>query len=392
MARGIAGHGYEVRVLTAHPHYPEWKLRSGYGQWTRHDSEDGVSITRLRHYIPARPSATRRAISEISFGLRQAFHRWGRPDVIIAVSPALLSTAIARFRAAITHRRVPFIVWVQDLYSLGLSETGQASGLTVRAMLRFEGWVLRHATRVIVIHERFASRVEHDFKIPKERITVVRNWSHVPAPREIDRDTVRHELGWSGHEWIVLHAGNMGVKQGLANVIDAARLAQLDGVPIHFVLLGEGSERMHLENLADGVSTVTFMDPLEADQFSKALQTADVLLVNEKQGVAEMAVPSKLTSYFAAGRPVLAATDPAGITAEEILRARAGIVVPAGNPRSLLEAVLKLTSNPDAAEALGRNGRAFRDSVLTESVAIDAFVELLSDVIDGDDNHPAPRP
>jgi len=180
----------------------------------------------------------------------------------------------------------------------------------------------------------------------------------------------------------------MGVKQGLGNVVEAGRLAQSQGSAVRFVLLGGGSEREHLRALAAELDTVVFLDALPDDQFTAALQAADVLLVNEKAGVAEMAVPSKLTSYFSAGRPVIAATDVSGITAEEIRRAEAGTVVAAGDPQALLDAVLEMAAAPDTVARYGANGRRFRDTVLDEGAAIDAFDTLLSQLIDGDDSLP----
>lgn len=397
MARGMVGRGVETRALTAHPHYPEWKVTPGYGQWTRDESIDGVRVTRLRHYIPTRPSGLRRALSELTFGLRLAGERWGRPAAIIAVSPALISTATALLRSRLTHRRTPFIVWVQDLYSLGLKETGQSSGVMMRLMMAVEGWVLRRASHVVVIHDRFALRVHEDFGVPLANIEVIRNWTHLAPAPAIDREAAREQFGWGPEEKIVLHAGNMGVKQGLDNVVMAGRLSEEDNAGVRFVLLGNGSERSALEQQAAGLRAVTFMDALSDDDFTAALQAADALLVNEKPGVAEMAVPSKLTSYFSAGRPVLAATDASGITAEEVERSGAGVVVPAGDPRALLDAARELTADVAKADALGASGRRFRDSVLTESRAIDAFEALLSRLIDGDeplletDPHPVAR-
>lgn len=381
MARGIAQRGLPVRVLTAHPHYPEWHIRDGYGQWTRREVLDDVDVQRLLHYVPRRPKGALRALSEISFGVRLAFARWGRPDVIIAVSPALLSTAIAFGRSRLTHRRTPFIVWVQDLYSLGLSETGQGGGAVLRAMQVVEGWLLRRATRVVVIHDRFASRVAQDFSVRPEHVAVVRNWTHLPTVPAVDVASARARFGWADDEAIVLHAGNMGVKQGLENVVEAARIAHGRNVPIRFVLLGGGGERERLRRLAGSLPSIQFIDPLDDEAFAQALGAADILLVNEKPGVAEMAMPSKLTSYFATGRPVLAATDPGGITAEEIRIADAGVVVTAGSPVDLLEGALALARDPHHGAQLGANGQRHRRTVLEEGTAIHRFITLIHEVV-----------
>jgi colanic acid biosynthesis glycosyl transferase WcaI len=386
MARGLARRGFITRVLTSHPHYPDWKVQSGYGQWSRNEQIDGVDVTRLKHYVPRRPKSIRRALSEASFGARTASHDWHRPDAIVVVSPALISSLISAVRARLTHRGTPLVVWVQDLYTLGMVETGQAGGVSVRLMSTLEGWLLRSAHRVVVIHNRFAERVAADFGVRRDRIEVVRNWTHLPPASEVDVVAARASLGWSPGEVIVLHAGNMGIKQGLDNVVAAARLAEQRGIPVRFVLLGHGSERDRLAELGQGLSTLQFLSPLNDADFSAALASADSLLVNELPGVSEMAVPSKLTSYFSAGRPVVAATDVSGITAEEVRTADAGVVVPAGDPEALLDAVTTLAADPGRAEHLGKNGRHYRQTVLEEESAINRFTEMLTRLIAPDDS------
>ena len=119
-------------------------------------------------------------------------------------------------------------------------------------MSALEGWLLRTADRVVVIHDRFAARVADDFGVPRDRIEVVRNWTHLPPSPEVDVAATRAALGWAPGEIVVLHAGNMGVKQGLENVVDAARLASERELPVRFVLLGHGSERDRLKGLGEG--------------------------------------------------------------------------------------------------------------------------------------------
>ncbi|WP_294946146.1 glycosyltransferase [uncultured Microbacterium sp.] len=391
LVRGLASRRTNLAVLTAHPHYPDWKITPGYGQWSRSEQIDGVSVSRLRHFVPSQPSPLPRALSEVTFGIRQSFARWGRPASIVALSPALLSSALVRLRSRLTHRSTPFVVWVQDLYGIGISETGQGGGLAARIIRNVEGWLLRSASTVVVIHDRFADRVHDDFGVPRERIAVIRNWTHLPPLPPADVAAVRALHGWSSDEVVVVHTGNMGVKQGLHHVVDAGRLAHERGENVRFVLVGNGSQRDELQQRVDSEPTTTeLLPPLGDRDFTDMLQAADILLVNELPGVAEMAVPSKLTSYFAAGRPVLAATDSTGITAQEVRAASAGLVVAAGDPAALLAGVSSLISDRAHADQMGHNGKRYRETVLDETFAIDRFDSLLADLIAAAaEKHPA---
>jgi colanic acid biosynthesis glycosyl transferase WcaI len=379
LCKGLAARGEVVCVLTTMPHYPEWRIRAGYNGARRHEWLDGVSVTRLRHYVPARPTGVRRLLSEISFGLRAVLSGWGHPDLAVFVSPALFSTAIGMARALLLG--IPTVIWVQDVYSLGMTETRgkTATGRVARAIASIESAVLMKATGVAVIHDRLKPVVER-LGVSSERVEVVRNWTHLRPDAPMPRDEVRSRLSWSDDETVVLHTGAIGRKQDLDTVVSAARIADAKGAKVRFVLMGDGGERSRLEAAARGVHSISFLDPQSDDMFQGALAAADVLLVNEHAGLREMAVPSKLTSYFSSGRPVLAATDVDSVTAGEIEASGGGVRIDAGRPELLVDAALRLGRDTVQANRLGSAGRRYQRSVLAESAAIDRFEAWLKGI------------
>ncbi|PZF13068.1 glycosyltransferase family 4 protein [Curtobacterium sp. MCLR17_034] len=378
LARELAARGWRVRVITSFPHYPQWAFRGGRPRRAEESVEDEVRVVRRRHELPRKPGGVARALSELSFGFASLTAASGRPDVVVLVSPALISSALALVKAKVITRR-PVVVWVQDLYTLGVKELGdKRSHLSGRAIAAVERWVLRSSDRVVVIHERFRDTVMQEFGLQRDAVAVVRNWSHLADVAPLDRHEARVALGWDPEHFVVLHAGNMGLKQGLENVVEAARLASARSSAVRFVLLGDGNQREHLAKLAADVPALSIIGSLPDDQFRQALVAADALLVNEKGGVEGMAVPSKLTSYFSTGLPVIAATDRGSITESELRMAEAGPVVKADDPRALLDAADSLRADPDLAAKMGENGRRFRSTQLDPRVSFDRFAQLLS--------------
>jgi colanic acid biosynthesis glycosyl transferase WcaI len=377
LAAGLRRHGHDVRVITAHPHYPEWRVRDGYGGWRRTETIGGVAVTRLSHYVPRRPSGIRRLLSELSFGARLLVERWGSPDVVLLVSPALFSSAVAGLRLRLLPRRAAHAVWVQDLYSLGVVETGEGGSTVAQVMRAVESSALRRAHGVAVIHDRFRDYVVDELGVQSPRVEVIRNWSHVHPAVAVDRSAVRSRFGW-GDETVVLHAGNIGAKQGLENVVEAARLVDREGTPVRFVLLGDGNQRTAVQGAASGIRSVQFVDPLPDGEFEQMLASADILLVNERPGMAEAAVPSKLTSYFSTGLPVIAATDAGSVTSAEIATSGGGVRVDAGSPRDLVDAVLAMRADPEGRAGYGAAGRRFRETALGADAAIARYASWLT--------------
>lgn len=381
LAAGLSARGHVVTATVGHPHYPEWAIRPGYGEWRRVESVDNVTVRRLRHYVPQPPRGVRRLLSELSFGLRLIAGRFSRDTVVIAVSPALFATALAVLRARLTPGRPGVIVWVQDIYTLGLSETKQGGGLTAAITRVVEKYTFRAADRVVAIHPRFADFITGELGVDPSRVAVVRNWTHLKPYPAMDQSKARTSLGWPTDVVLAVHTGNMGKKQGLENIVEAARLADERQAPIKFMLVGDGSERATLETLARGVDRISFVPPLDDAAYRCALAAADCLIVNELPGVATMSVPSKLTSYFYASRPILAATDANGITAGEINRSSAGVVVPAGDPTALLEMALLLPRDREKAAAYGGAGRRYCTEYLSTESAVSAFEQVIGDVV-----------
>lgn len=377
MAEGLAREGWDVRVITAYPHYPWWRVPDEHRGLPARSTVSGVDVRRVRPYVPRVPSSLRRALFEVSFGARALLCRWDRPEAVVVVSPALLASRLVALRARM--QRIPVVTWVQDIYALGVAEAGGGTG--AGAIGAIEASLLAASDRVVVIHRRFRAALEERLGVTRP-IDVVRNWSHVAEPDGRDVAATRRRMGWRDDDVIVLHTGAIGAKQGLENVVDAAALARSQGSRVRFVLVGDGGRRAALEQ-RPGADAVTFVDPLSETDFVAALAAADVLLVNERPGLTEMSVPSKLTSYFASGRPVLAAVDATSTTFAEMEAATAGPIVPAAAPGALVTAAEELAADPARAERYGAAGRSYRRRILTEEAAVSAFARSLTAAIAG---------
>ena len=378
LATYLAGSNHVVTVLSAQPHYPQWKRYPGYTGWRSVARVDGVTLIRLRHWIPRPPRGARRLASELTFGARTAASSWGRPDTVLLVSPALFASWIAMIRLGI-QRHPRRVVWVQDLYGAGIEETGSGGRLAVGIARAVERWTLGRAHAVVAIDRVMADHMTDSLGIDPTRVVIVPNWTHVTAS-DLSREAARARLGWDQNCYIALHAGNMGAKQGLGNIVDAARMADATTAvdrPVRFVLLGDGAERSALEQRGTGVRSLEFREPLSDDLFPVALAAADVLLVNELPGLREMAVPSKLTSYLAAGRPVIAAVGPSGVVARVLAEAQAGSVVSNASPEALFNEVQRFASGSVDTVAMGRAALEYQTARLGADAALGAWESVL---------------
>ena len=382
LAVGLTNRGHDVQVLTGYPHYPQWKRDEASSGFRSVEDIDGVRVRRLSHHVPRKPSWLGRAAMELTFGLQLLTTGWGRPEVVVCITPPLLAAAMSAIRGRLTSRRPSIGVLVHDLYGRGAAETGAISAISADMVGAFESAALRLADGVAVIHAGFTTDLVEHLGVDRWRISEMRNWNHVGSADPSASRAFRHAHRWGTDEVVVLHAGNMGYKQGLENVIAAAELAARSGSRARFVLLGDGNQRASLEAAGAGVRTLEFVPPVSEDEFPASLGAADVLLVNERPGVAQMAVPSKLTSYFRSGKPIVAATDAAGLTATELAASGAGVCVPANRPDLLLSEALRLGTDRCLGARLGEAGRRYCDELLSEKSALDRYERWIIDLAD----------
>ncbi|TME68594.1 MAG: glycosyltransferase, partial [Chloroflexi bacterium] len=356
---------HRVSVVTGFPHYPAWRTSANDRRMWAHETRNGARVLRRRHYVPSRQSALRRAAYEASFLASGALARCERPDAVVGVVPSLSGGVLARLAAARWH--VPYGLIIQDLMAPAAAQSGiSGGGHAARVTAVIERCALRRAQSVAIVSEAFRPYLLSN-GVPAARISILPNWTHIRGP-SADRTATRIRMGWRSDYIIVLHAGNMGLKQGLEQVVDAAKAVPV-GLPVRFVLMGDGSQRALLEERGKNVGALSFLPFQPEAEVSDILAAADVLLVSERSSVVDMSLPSKLTSYLVAGRPILAAVRLDGATAAEVTRAGAGVIVAPDSPGDLLQAVGDLAARPDAMQAYGDAGRGYAATALGTSAA-----------------------
>ena len=335
MARALARRGHRVRVITGYPHYPQWRIDGRYRGLRTRELDGTIEITRVRHPVPRNPSG---------------LGRIGMEAVFAAHTLAVREPTKARRHGC--RCCCPGPLQPRDLRNRRVVRPRQQVGRTCgRRAPQARRRCRRHPRSVpgqLGEHRRRSGTDRRDPKLVARRAGDGR-----PCGRA-------RGLGWREDELVALHAGNMGTKQGLENLVTAARLAQHRGLPVRFVLLGDGSRRADLESQAAGCDRLSFVDPVGGSEIPEVLAAADALLLNEKPGVKEMCVPSKLTSYFPAGRPVIVATDADSAAAGEMTAAGAGAIVPADDPAAHLDALLDVTADDAAVTATGESATRIR--------------------------------
>ncbi|WP_137809812.1 MULTISPECIES: glycosyltransferase family 4 protein [unclassified Gordonia (in: high G+C Gram-positive bacteria)] len=381
MARYLARY-YSVRVLTTFPHYPQWKVDRKVSLAA--DNEHPY-VKRTSVYVPRSPKPLLRVLFEASFGLKAllSLSVLRSSSVIVLVTPALISSVLVAFVTRLVGgRSIRIVVVGQDLYSAGSEESGLPR--PVASVFRLlESYLFKISDRVILIHDNLRRYAVNRLGTDEARISVIANWTHLSE--QSDKLSVcpgvSEVSSRAGCDVVVLHAGNMGRKQGLGNVIEAARLCEKAKNGVHFILMGDGGERSSLVARSRGLRNIHFVDAANHDEFLPTLRSADLLLLNEEPGLVEMAVPSKLTSYFRAGVAVIGATDSRSGASAELRKSGGGVVVRPGDPEALVDSILDIMSRPSDRTRMGAAGAQYAEQSLKEVTALEQYREVIDGLI-----------
>jgi glycosyltransferase involved in cell wall biosynthesis len=375
MAEHLATIAASVTVLTGLPSYPSWEVPAEYRRGLRFaESRNGVSIRRLKHFVPSKQDALRRGVYELSFRTHaRAVRLCAKPDVVIGITPAL-GGASAAARLADRHD-ARLVLVVQDLLGQAARQSGIAGGQRIATVVgALEARALRRADAVAVVSDAFRSQLV-TYGLAEERVHTVPNWVHV-KPAAAERALTRSRFGWRPDVTVALHAGNMGLKQDLGNIIRAAELTR-HRTDVVWALMGDGSQRRTLMEQAAGLPNLQFLPLCSEETYRDVLAAADILLLNERAGVYEMSLPSKLTSYFVTGRPVAGAVHPMGASARELERAGAPAPVAPGDPAALVRLVTTLSADRDVRDRHGAAARAYAAEVLSADAAMRRLEALI---------------
>lgn len=366
LAEHLAERGHRVTVATTFPHYPQWAFQTPYERrWHAVEDRHGVEVRRSRVLIPQRG----RAVSRIAYDTSLAVGAFGnalplrRPDGILCVSPPVQLGLAA---AVLARRwRVPLTLLLQDLpLDAALAVGMLATGPAYRLGRRMERLAYAAADSIVVISAGFGANVRRYHGVPDDKLTVIPNWSDTERIRPLPPDpALRRQLGADVGDFLVLHTGNLGEKQGLTNAVLAAEHAR-PTARVRLAFVGDGSHRPQLQQLATtrGIRNVGFLPLQPAEVFPRLLGAADALLLHQRANVVDSVAPSKLLSYMAAGRPVVAAVHPASEAATVVRAAECGVIVPPEQPEPLAAAIADLAARPAIARTLGANGRRYAEA------------------------------
>ncbi len=384
MCSWFVSRGHSVDVIAGLPHYPEWEIHQEYknkGFYT--EAIDGVNILRVPHFVPPadRVNAKTRIKLETSFHLKSL--RYALPilfkkkkyDAVIAVCPPMQSGLFPMIYKI--FRNVPWIFHVQDLQVDAALNLGILKNHTIIRKMLFgiEKMLFKNATKVSTITDAMKQKIINK-GIDPNKMVLFPNWADLDFIKPMDRNNpLRKEFGYTEDDTVIMYAGNMGEKQGLEIIIDAACHFTQDS-NIQFAMVGDGTAKKRLTKLTrdKGLTNLHFFPLQPLQKLPNLLAMADIHLVIQKREACDLVMPSKLTNILAAGRPIIATAKYGSHLYQVIVENQCGLVLKSHRTVELIEGIKNLTNQALMVEQMGQKSRFYainyfdKEKILQEMV------------------------
>lgn len=385
MTSGLREMGHEITVLTGMPNYPGGRLFPGYG-WFKPGAEEhhGVRIIRVPQVTRGRSSGLRLAANYLSFALAACIlgplRCRDRFDVVLIYEPSPVTVGLPGLLMARLNK-APALLWIQDLWP----DTLEAMGFGPRSLVYhlaalLSGFIHRRCDRLLVQSPGFGPRLQAR-GIPASRISWLPNWAEsFYRPVAPDSCVDNPLAGIPGFR--VLFAGNIGSAQSFETIIDAAQ--RLREVPdLHWVILGDGlmRDRVAAETRRLGLADrFHLLGQRPAEEMPACFAHADILLVTLRADpVFSLTIPSKIQSYLACARPMVASLDGEG--AAVVRESGAGPVCNAENGSALAEAVMSVYRlSPEQRMACGEKGRQYYEQHFERSLLLGRLNDWINEL------------
>jgi glycosyltransferase involved in cell wall biosynthesis len=199
--------------------------------------------------------------------------------------------------------------------------------------------------------------------IEASRIHVIHNWAPLEEmplrPRENDWSHAQALKG--GLRFI--YSGTLAMKHNPALLLELARLLDRDQVgELVVVSEGAGVEWLAQQATACRFQSLRVLGFQPFDSLPDVLGSADVLVAILEPDAGVFSVPSKVLSYFCAGRPVLLAVPRENLAAKTVIESGAGLVVEPGDIDGFLAAAHRLIDSSEERAEFGQAARRYAET------------------------------
>jgi len=383
---GLKERGHDVQVLTGMPNYPRGRLFDGYSMFRPFkESFEGVPVFRVPLIPRGNGDNLRLVLNYLSFIISACtlgpFRNFGHVDLILIYEPSPITVCLPALLLK-KLKSAPVMFWMQDLWPESLSATGAVRSEKILKLVELMVRVIyKGCDRILMQSRAFLDPIKRLGGDPKRVLYFPNSSEKLYKPLTVDKNASERTLLPDGFR--VTFAGNIGSAQDFDTILTAAEYFK-NHKDIKLVVLGDGrmfkwvKSQVRTRKLEN---TVHLLGRHPAEAMPRYFALSDALLVTlRKKPIFALTIPSKVQSYLACGKPIIASLEGEG--ARVVEDAGAGVICPTENPKALADAILKLYNmSATDREEMGRNGRRYYEKNFDREMLLDRLEGWMRELI-----------
>jgi len=382
----LVGQGCDVEVLCGLPNYPSGKLFDGYSLFTKHkQTHNGVEIHRALEIPRGSNTNLRIFLNYVSFPFFSLFHI---PRLLTKKYDKIFVFTYSPIMMAITGllvgkiKKTEVIMYVLDLWPENLFSVLKVENKLLRSIAtKVSRWHYRQADKFLVLSETMGERIAEVTNAPDDKIIML------PQACEKIYETKIHDKKLAEKYkkgFNILFAGNISPAQSFDTVIATAQQLKQDGLSdINWIIVGDGMSRKWLQDEVKkaGLEKDFYFEGLKpVSDIPRYTGIADVLLgCLVKSDLLEATIPAKVTSYLAAGKPMVLAMDGEARKLVNEL-AKCGFAGPTENAAALAENIKKVYFlSEQERKRMGERARKYHFKHLERGIILEKLYNFMFD-------------
>lgn len=382
VAKGLKERGHEVSVLTGIPNYPKGKFYKGYSFFKmKQEDYEGITIYRSSVIPRGSGSSIKLFLNYFSLALfasirilfvRKKFDR----ILVFEASPITIGipAIIAKYKF-----KAPIYFWVQDLWPESITAAGGVSNKTIISLVdKLTRFIYRNSKMILVQSKAFIPYIKNQ-GISSEKIVYLPNSTESFYKKVNDNNKFIDLIPEDGP--VLMFAGNIGEAQGFDTIIKAAKYLDENDLKINWVILGDGRQKKSIINRIETLGIQDrffFLGSYPGKDMPHFFIHADALLVTLKKNlIFSYTIPSKIQSYLACSKPIIASLDGEG--GRVILEAECGLVSPSEDFMSFSKSIITfLKLSYDKREVMGKNARLYFETEFDREKQLDNIINIFN--------------
>lgn len=366
--------GYEVKVITLKPSYPDQSLYEDAHFWDEAEIE-------VNDIIRIQPNKVKRYTRNI---WRRLFHymesMWlfiytiirlkKKYDYVFVTTPPIFPTLAALI--AKKKMKAKLITDVRDLWPESLLGVGVFTNKWILKMAFYlERKIYQHSDQIIINSPGF-----QDYILSKG--VQEKDIQFIPNSLTADELNLKKRLPPLSESRIkVVYTGNIGLAQDLKKLIEVAEKLK-NHKEIEFRIIGYGFRMTEVQDeiFSRGLTNIKVIHAMNRRVTLYEVSSSHIAYVSlVEKDVFNKVLPGKIIDYMCVGKPIVA--DVAGRAKKMIVDAQCGLVADSRSAAEISQQILTLASNKELRENLGENGYHYAKHNFQWSKNIKGLINVL---------------